>query len=281
MDHAPDHLSDSVDLPPVTSPPSPPGNPGQGARRPVSFTIGAATDKVTSSGSPPPEFLQRQAQGKATAQSAAGPHLTPFPLPGQASHLPLLPRRKRPSFSRHRHDANPALAVKVLQDIQMAVEAWHQDLRQTVQRIQTLYMEGPMVDGWLETVDEQPVSAADSDAALLRHGDPQALSSYVERLCQSAETPAPAEPPGADLARPGYRLCSLDSDGRVQHYPCPPEQVSTLSLAIARHQKLRQLLDHKQYLEAKLKRTVEVMTSSRDTLGIAPTCSSEPEETVD
>ncbi len=276
-----DHASDSVDLPTVASPPAAPGNPGQGPRRPVSFTIGAATDKVTASAPASPDFPQRQAQGQATAPSAAGSHLTPFPLPGPASHLPLLPRRKRPSFSRHRHDANPALAVKVLQDIQMAVEAWHQDLRQTVQHIQTLYMEGPMVDGWLETVDEQLVSAADLDAALLRHGDPQALSSYVERLCQSAETAPAVGLPGADLARPGYRLCSLDSDGRVQHYPCPPEQVSTLSLAIARHQKLRQLLDHKQYLEAKLKRTVEVMTSSRDTLGIAPTCSSEPEETVD
>lgn len=276
-----DHASDSVDLPPVAAAPSTPGNPGQGSRRPVSFTIGAATEKVTASGPATPDLPQSQAQGQGTTPPAAGSHLTPFPLPGPASHLPLLPRRKRPSFSRHRHDANPALAVKVLQDIQMAVEAWHQDLRQTVQRIQTLYMEGPMVDGWLETVDEQPVSAADLDAALLRHGDPQALSSYVESLCQSAETTPAAKPPGSDLARPGYRLCSLDSDGRVQYYPCPPEQVSTLSLAIARHQKLRQLLDHKQYLEAKLKRTVEVMTSSRDTLGIAPTCSSEPEETID
>ncbi len=276
-----DHASDSVDLPPVASPPPTPSNPGQGPRRPVSFTIGAATDKGTSPGPATPDFPQHQAQVQATAQSTAGSHLTPFPLPDQASHLPLLPRRKRPSFSRHRHDANPALAVKVLQDIQMAVEAWHQDLRQTVQHIQTLYMEGPMVDGWLETVDEQLVSAADLDAAILRHGDPQALSSYVERLCQSAETAPSAGLPSAGLARPGYRLCSLDSDGRVQYYPCPPEQVSTLSLAIARHQKLRQLLDHKQYLEAKLKRTVEVMTSSRDTLGIAPTCSSEPEETVD
>jgi hypothetical protein len=204
--------------------------------------------------------------------------LAPFPVQGTASQLPLLPRRKRPTFSRHRHDANPALAVKVLQDIQMAVEAWHQDLRQTVQRIQALYMEGPMVDGWLETVDQQPIPAAELDAALLRHGDPQALSGYVEQLCQAIETSPLPVPPGTALARSGYRLCSLDSDGRVQHYPCPPEQVSTLSLAIARHQKLRQLLDHKQFLEAKLKRTVEVMTSGRDTLGIAPTCSSEPEE---
>lgn len=266
-----DTSSDSADFSAV---PSPNGGAGEArsARRPVSFTIGpsksAGADSTTASGPPPSPSVE-----------GAPTHLSTFPV-AHPSHLPLLPRRKLPTFSRHRHDANPALAVKVLQDIQMAVEAWHQDLKLTIHRIQALYMEGPIVDGWLETVDEhQQGQAAALDAALLRHGDPQALSGYVEQLCQSLESPA-AEPAalGTDLGRPGYRLCSLDSDGRVQYFPCPPEQLSTISLAIARHQKLRQLLDHKHFLEAKLKRTVEVMTTSRDTLGIAPTCSSEPGE---
>lgn len=256
-------------------PPAPSG-PGEGrsSKRPVSFTIGASQP----AGSPP--ALGPEAEVAAAPQPAGPPaHLSTFPVQAPASNSPLLPRRKRPTFSRHRHDANPALAVKVLQDIQMAVEAWHHDLRQTVQRIQALYMEGPIVDGWLETVGEATPSnrASALDAALLRHGDPQALSGYVERLCQAPDSPPPTTAPGSDLARPGYRLCSLDADGRVQYFPCPPEQLSTISLAIARHQKLRQLLDHKRFLEAKLKRTVDVMTSSRDTLGIAPTCSSEPE----
>ncbi|PSR18607.1 hypothetical protein C8255_06450 [filamentous cyanobacterium CCP3] len=236
----------------------------------MSFTIGGA-ESGTSAGKPQPD------SSTDSAPPAAPTHLAPFPVQAQPSHLPLLPRGKRPTFSRHRHDANPALAVKVLQDIQMAVEAWHQDLRQTVQRIQALYMEGPIVDGWLETIDDQSGKATAIDSALLRHGDPQDLSGYVDRLCQLLESPDPPSSPGQALGRPGYRLCNLDSDGRVQHFPCPPEQLSTISLAIARYQKLRQLLDHKQFLEAKLKRTVEVMTSSRDALGIAPMCSSEPE----
>lgn len=252
-------------------PPAPPGTgEGRSPKRPVSFTIGAGQP----AGSSPALGANPE-----VAPPPAGPpaHLSTFPVQAPASSSPLLPRRKRPTFSRHRHDANPALAVKVLQDIQLAVEAWHHDLRQTVQRIQELYMEGPIVDGWLETVgDAAPLNqASDLDAAVLRHGDPQALSGYVERLCQAADAPPPSPPGG--VARAGYRLCSLDADGRVQYFPCPPEQLSTISLAIARHQKLRQLLDHKQFLEAKLKRTVDVMTSSRDTLGIAPTCSSEPE----
>ncbi len=241
------------------------------ARRPVSFTIG--TSQSTSDIAPSARSPESAPQSVGTPA-----HLAPFPVQAQLSHLPLLPRRKLPTFSRHRHDANPALAVKVLQDIQMAVEAWHQDLKQTVHRIQALYMEGPIVDGWLETIDKQPGQVAALDAALLRHGDPQALSGYVEQLCQSLESPAEPAAPGTDLGRPGYRLCSLDSDGRVQYFPCPPEQLSSISLAIARHQKLRQLLDHKQFLEAKLKRTVDMMTTSRDNLGIAPTCSSETGE---
>lgn len=262
-----DTSPDSAEFPAVPSSTVGTGE-GRSTRRPVSFTIG--TSKPASADTP-----ATSSDSEPASQTVGAAHLSPFPVQAQPSHLPLLPRRKLPTFSRHRHDANPALAVKVLQDIQLAVEAWHQDLKQTVHRIQALYMEGPIVDGWLETIGEHPNQAAALDAALLRHGDPQALSGYVEQLCQSLESP---NPPGTDLGRPGYRLCSLDSDGRVQYFPCPPEQLSTISLAIARHQKLRQLLDHKQFLEVKLKRTVDIMTTSRDNLGIAPTCSSETGE---
>lgn len=266
-----DNFSDSVELH-SPAPSGPATGETRAGRKPVSFTIGSNAGKAAAPSPRSPEL-------SAPPSSSPPAPLTPFSAEGSPSHLPLLPRRKRPTFSRHRHDANPALAAKVLQDIQLSVEAWHQDLKQTVQRIQALYMEGPIVDGWLETIEDSTATsqASDLDAALLRHGDPQALSGYVERLCQSFESPPAPAAPGSDLGRPGYRLCSLDSDGRVQHFPCPPDQLSTISLAIARHQKLRQLLDHKRFLEAKLKRTVEVMTSSRDTLGIAPTCSSEPE----
>jgi hypothetical protein len=209
--------------------------------------------------------------------------VTSYPARRSLSELPMFPRRKRPTFSRHRHDANPALALKVLQDIQTAVDAWHADLKQTVQQIQALYMEGPIVDGWLEAVDAagQKAPKAVLDAALLRHADPQQLSNYVDQLCESldnesaasAQEPSPQTQAKPTAASPSYRLCSLDSDGQLQCMPCPSEQLYTVSLAIARHQKLRQLIDHKQYLEARLKRAVETLTNSRDSLGITPTCS--------
>jgi hypothetical protein len=249
-----DNSSNSADLTQGT-----PGGGHRSAGKPISFSIpNTAGDKT----------------------KAGPPRVAPFPVQQQASRLPMLPRRKRPTFSSHRHDANPALAVKVLQDIQIAVDAWHTELKQTVQQIQAIYMEGPIVDGWLEVIDEPSGEKANLNAAMLRHADPQDLSGYVDQLYQAIKN-GDGEPgsPGEQSA-PTYRLCSLDSDGRLNCIPCPPEQLSTISLAIARHQRLRQLLDQKQYLEARLKRTVEVLTHSRDVLDIPPTCSSEPEGEV-
>jgi len=239
----------SVDVPQTAA-----GNRDRAAGRPISFSIASTP----------------------TGQPKVGPpRVAPFPVQTQVSQLPMLPRRKRPTFSSHRHDANPALAVKVLQDIQIAVDAWHKELKQTIQQIQAIYMEGPIVDGWLEVVEDPSQATASLDAAMLRHADPQDLSGYVDQLYEALDQPQP--PPPAGASTPNYRLCSLDSDGRLNSIPCPAEQLSTISLAIARHQRLRQLLDHKQYLEVRLKRTVEVLTQSRNVLDITPTCSSEPE----
>lgn len=187
-------------------------------------------------------------------------------LPPRPSDLPALPRKKRSPISSHRHDANPALALKVLSDIHVAVEGWHQALRQTLQAIQAIYQEGPIVEGWLETVARETSPAADA-AAILRHADPQDLTGYVDRLCQN--TASLAQPAGS-LAPPQYRLCSLDADGQMQCQLCPPEQLPAISLAVARHQKLRQHLNQKQYLEARLKRAVEALSQVREDLGIAP-----------
>lgn len=247
--------SNSVDLPPTSS-----GGRSRSSGKAISFNIASSSPGSNVKDTPP--------------------RVTPFPVNQQASQLPVLPRRKRPSFSSHRHDANPALALKVLQDIQIAVEAWHKELKQTIQQIQDLYMEGPIVDGWLEVVEEPAGPGQDLSTAMLRHADPQELSGYVDHLYQSLEAEQNFTPQEQQTETPNYRLCSLDSDGRLNCIPCPPAQLSTISLAIARHQRLRQLLDQKQYLEARLKRTVEVLTHSREVLDITPVCSSEPEAEV-
>lgn len=246
--------------------PSPTPTAGHLPIRPISFNIQSSKESS-------------KAQTAPSIPASPSPSLavTPFPVQAQTPDLLGLPKPKRPAFSRHRHDANPALALKVLQDIQLAIESWHGELREVLNSIQVLYMEGPIVDGWLETLkpsNQDPSSI--KEAALLRHGDPADLSGYVDRLCQSLDQGVTTETAEVSTV-PTYRLCSLNAEGQVQCVVCPPEQLSTLSLAIARHQKLRQLLDQKQYLEARLKRSVEVLTASRNSLDIPATCSSQAE----
>lgn len=194
-----------------------------------------------------------------------GKSVRAYPLPKTASQLPMMPPKRRAVISSHRHDANPALATKVLHDIHESVESWHQSLRKVLLDIQAIYMEGPMVEGWLETVQPGP-SGSGKTASVLRHADPQELTQYIERLCRES-TGGHKTPQGPE---PQYRLCSLDVDGQVHCQICPPDQLPFVSMAIARHQKLRQYLNQKQYLEAKLKRAVEALTLVREELGITP-----------
>jgi len=237
-------------------PPVAPSSPPAARRKGVSFSIG------------------NRLSGDATEGGYR--RVNPFPI--TQPHTPALPRPKRPSFSRHRHDANPALAIKVLQDIQRAVESWHQDLRQVVVDIQALYLEGPIVDGWLEAVEPASPIASALDTAILRHADPADLSGYIDQICQASDAASgQGASPSGDGPPIQYRLCTLDADGRRQCLPCPPQQLSTISLAVARNQKLRQLLNHKNYLEARLKRAVEALSLVRDDLGIAAS----PSTTVD
>ena len=176
--------------------------------------------------------------------------------------LPFLPRAKRPNFSSHRNDANAALALDLLADVEGAITEWHQTLRQTLLDIQALYRVGPIVEGWLEAIPKpgSPTSACE-DTSVLRHGDAEQIAAYVEKL---ATTPQMETSQGATQ----YRLCSLDADGQVQCQICPPEQLGVISQAIARHQQLRQLVNQKQYLEARLKRAAEALETTRKTLGL-------------
>jgi hypothetical protein len=158
-----------------------------------------------------------------------------------------LPKFKFPSFANHRNGANPDLAANLLQDMLASVSAWRAELGQAVRQIQDLYREGPIVDGWLECT----TLAASSPAAMDRLLD-------ADRLADDGEDHPEGAAAEADLAAPGlnqpstYQLCGLNADGRSWSCPCPPEQVPSVSLAIVRHQRLRQLLSRKQDLEGRL-----------------------------
>jgi hypothetical protein len=173
-----------------------------------------------------------------------------FPASEGEGKTPTLPKFKNPNFTSHRNGANPALAMNLLQEIQVDVAKWHTELQKIVRRIQDIYLEGPIVNGWLESHEREP---EEKGTATLRHGEVDRLMDYVEEICSSQEK----EPVSAP--RTGYRLCALDSAGKVWTRSCPPEQVASVSMAIARYQKLRQLLGRKQYLETKLGQLAETL----------------------
>ncbi|MBD1841944.1 hypothetical protein H6F89_00655 [Cyanobacteria bacterium FACHB-63] len=153
-----------------------------------------------------------------------------------------LPKLKAPNFTTHRNATNPSLASSLLVEMQTIVDRWHVELNQTLRQIQDLYLEGPIVDGWLESHSGQPLG----DLSTLRHAEVDRLMSYIEEIC-AAPIPGTKDAPKA-----GYRLCGINADGQRWSYPCPAEQIPSLSLAIARYHKLRQLLDRKQHLEQRL-----------------------------
>lgn len=130
------------------------------------------------------------------------------------------------------------------------MEAWQAELNQILRQIQDLYLEGPIVDGWLESHSREP----EIDSSVLRHAEVDRLLDYIEEICSTPDHPIACETP-----RTGYRLCGLNADGQLWSCPCPPDQVPSLSLAIARHQKLRQLLTRKTHIETRLNQLAETL----------------------
>lgn len=163
---------------------------------------------------------------------------------------PSLPKFKNPTFSSHRHAPNPALAMNILQEIQEHVAGWQQELKIILQQIQDIYLEGPIINGWLES---SPQEAEPKGTAALRHAEVEQLMNYVEEICANDGKATPQN------QRTGYNLCGLDNSGKVWSRPCPTDQLASVSVAIARYQKLRQLLGRKQYLETRLSNLAQAL----------------------
>lgn len=217
--------------------------------RPVSFEVQAKAP-------------QAPAKAEPTAPSdtpSQNPEANSFVTPVQAAPSDSstqfkeglnLPKFKMPSFTSHRNGTNPALASSLLKEILTIAESWQTELKQVLSDIQDLYIEGPIVDGWLESYSR----TTDAHSVVLRHAEPDRLINYVEEIYAASHGAVPPQPQHA-----GYVLCGLNSDGQVWSTPCPPEQLPSVSLAIARHQKLRQLLSRKQYLENRLNQLSETL----------------------
>ncbi|WP_066380905.1 MULTISPECIES: hypothetical protein [unclassified Anabaena] len=223
-------------------------------KRPVSFRISVAakegknTESTTQAAIPD---LVTDSQVEQTTEEnlfSQDSSVKTFAVQDNEGKTPSLPKFKTPTFSNHRHGANPALAMNILQEIQEEVALWQTELQLIVQQIQDIYLEGPIVNGWLES---NPWDVEQGGTATLRHAEVERLIDYVQEICDPNGTP-----PNPSL-RTGYRLCGVDESGKLWSRPCPPNQLATVSLAIARYQKLRQLLGRKQYLETRLSQLAE------------------------
>lgn len=183
-------------------------------------------------------------------------------LPGRVD----LPPVGAESAYSQRHEVNPAIALNLISEIQTTVMLWRDQLRGIVRSLQALQAQGPMVDGWLES-SADTVGSSQADATILRHGDPDALMQYIDSL---EVAPAPdvinSSAQISMAAATQYRLCCLDEDGRLRSQPCPPEQMGLVSIAIARYQNYKQLLDKKQVIDAKLKAAADRLSGVRTML---------------
>ncbi|MBD2744596.1 hypothetical protein [Coleofasciculus sp. FACHB-1120] len=175
----------------------------------------------------------------------------------QSGKTPVLPKLKAPSFTNHRNAANPALAMTLLQEIEVIVGGWQKELHQILRQIQDIYLEGPIVDGWLESHAREPEVGVEALRQAVHKGHAKSvhqLMDYVEELCNQPDEKVTCESP-----RAGYRLVGMDENGQFWSRPCPPEQIPSVSVAIARYQKLRLLLNRKEDLETRLSQLAETL----------------------
>ncbi|PHJ64196.1 hypothetical protein VF14_11260 [Nostoc linckia z18] len=225
---------------------------GDSTKRPFSFRISVTANEPTTttntSFSQDDEVkIQEQAAGVSVdKEQNLFPHhdsVQTFQAEDSTSRTPSLPKFKTPSISSHRHGANPGLAMSILQEIQESLASWQTELQNILQQIQDIYLEGPIVNGWLESNFQEPEPGG---TATLRHAEIDRLMNYVEEICANGGKVS------YQSSATSYRLCGVDDSGKVWSRPCPADQVPTVSIAIARYQKLRQLLGRKQTLETRL-----------------------------
>lgn len=219
-----------------------------------SFTIDTSTsveaDVAQDSSIPPEEFVESSRENifvENHGVKAFNANKHDFPMPN-------LPKFKTPQFTSHRNGANPALATNILQEIQQIAESWQTQLQKIIRQIQDIYLQGPIINGWLESdIQEKPPSNSVEGKAKLRHAEVEQLMDYVEKICAAQKEALDKAP------RAGYRLCGLDSSGKVWSRPCPPDQVASISMGIARYKKLQQMLGRKHYLENRLNQLAQTL----------------------
>jgi hypothetical protein len=207
----------------------------------ISFPMNGRSPAVHELKAPPVPMLDRRMLDRLETQFHQPHPVQPINIAPEEPSLHL-PKVKSTPFTSHRNGVNPDLAINLLQDMLVKTQKWRAELKMVLLAIETLYHEGPIVDGWLESSTDKMVSTA----SVLRHESIDRLMDYVDELC--------ADPGNS---QPEYRLCGLNADGKAWSCPCPSDQIASISIAIARHQKLQIRLNQKLQLETQLKHAAE------------------------
>lgn len=197
-------------------------------KRSYSFEICGAAQQPSNS--------PKQTPSEVTLISAPS-NLQPAPAQQSTYKEPILPKFNS-STSPTDSSANSASKINLSPDY-TDVTACKAELQQIVQQIKDLYMEGPIVDGWLESYQCTP------EPGVTRCDEVEHRIDYVT---YSFEEGVSCESPYA-----AYRLCGLDAAGQKWSRTCPLAQLPSVSIAIARHQYLQQLLKRKHYFETCLR----------------------------
>ncbi len=180
------------------------------------------------------------------ATSKAANITTSAPIP------PLQPNRKTPTLPTFnslgtppnlRSEENVGELPNLDLLLTMPPTPLKEEMQQVIQQIENLYNEGPIVDGWLESYPCEPTSSNDE-----RTGKEAATSIEYVKAGSWEKDKVVFEAP-----RSCYRLNGVTQTGQPWSYPCPLEQLPSVSVAIARYEKLLQLIDRKRDLETRLK----------------------------
>jgi hypothetical protein len=170
---------------------------------------------------------------------SATSNLQPDPAQQSSHKEPTLPKFNSGTSPA---DSSSNSAAKMLLPDYTDVAACQAELQQIVRQITDLYMEGPIVDGWLEShqCTAEPINVTRCDEVEQRVDYVKAYSFEQGISCESPHA--------------AYHLCGFDAVGQKWSRPCPLAQLPSVSIAIARYQYLQQLLKRKHYFETCLSR---------------------------
>lgn len=166
--------------------------------------------------------------------------IPPISVQQNQRKTPTLPEFNSPSINDCKPTQEPAIALEAPQSEDPALLVTQE--QEIVQQIQELYNEGPIVDGWLESYHPSEV-----ERDLIVYDATQHSVEYVEALGSQEPGKVTCEAP-----RSAYRLCGVHPSGQNWSYPCPLEQLASVSIAIARYEKLVQLLERRQVITTRL-----------------------------